>query len=151
MNIQKITKNEIQDVISITQNTIDYVYPKYYSAGAIKYFKSHHNDESILADIEKGIVFCLFENDKAVGTVTVDDNHILRLFVLPECQGNGYGRSLLDFAEKQIANNSDEIVLDASFPAKNIYLKRGYKESEFCKVETENGDFLCYDVMTKKI
>ena len=36
---------------------------------------------------------------------------------------------------------------DASFPAKRIYLKRGYKETEYNIIEADNGDCLCYDVM----
>ena len=37
--------------------------------------------------------------------------------------------------------------IDASFPAKRIYKLRGYKEIEYNMIETENGDYLCYDVM----
>jgi len=37
--------------------------------------------------------------------------------------------------------------MDASFPAKRIYKLRGYKEIEYNRIETENGDYLCYDVM----
>ena len=36
---------------------------------------------------------------------------------------------------------------DASFPAKRIYKLRGYKEIGYNMIETENGDYLCYDVM----
>ena len=38
----------------------------------------------------------------------------------------------------------------ASLPAKPIYKKRGYRETEYHTVQTENGDFLCYDVMEMK-
>ncbi len=37
--------------------------------------------------------------------------------------------------------------MDASLPAKRIYRKRGYKETEYNTVKTDNGDYLCYDVM----
>lgn len=56
---------------------------------------------------------------------------------------------LLDFAERKIAENYDEIVLDASLPAKMIYRKRGYIETEGHAICTDNGDYLCYDVMKK--
>ena len=114
------------------------------------FFCRHHSDESIRADIASGKVYLLFEEGKAVGTVTVSGNGINRLFVLPKCQHRGYGRALLDFAEAKIAKQSDEIVLDASFSAKAIYIKRGYKEIAYHVIDTENGDHLCYDVMTKK-
>ena len=54
---------------------------------------------------------------------------------------------MLDFAEKKILESYDCVQIDASFPAKRIYLKRGYKEVEYNIIDTENGDCLCYDVM----
>ena len=49
------------------------------------------------------------------------------------------------------AQNYDEIVLDASLSAKAIYLKRGYRQTDYHTIRTVNGDHLCYDVMTKAI
>lgn len=43
---------------------------------------------------------------------------ICRLFVLPAYQGVGYGREMLDFAEKIISAWYSKVVLDASLPAK---------------------------------
>ncbi|MBO4461016.1 MAG: GNAT family N-acetyltransferase, partial [Clostridiales bacterium] len=63
------------------------------------------------------------------------------------CQHKGYGRTLLDFAEKEILKNYSFVEMDASLPAKRIYRKRGYKETEYNTVKTDNGDYLCYDVM----
>ena len=94
---------------------------------------------------------CFDNENNAVGTVTVKENEICRLFVLPEYQGNGYGGELISFAENKIMQKYDNIVLHASLPAKAIYLKRGYKEVEFHSIKTENGDYLCYDMMIKQI
>ena len=57
---------------------------------------------------------------------------------------------MMDFAEDRIAREHKTIELDASFPAKRIYLKRGYKETEYHTIETEGGDKLGYDVMVKE-
>ena len=59
--------------------------------------------------------------------------------------------SLLDFAESRIAEQYDEAELDVSFPAKPIYLKRGYQAVSWHSIETENGDHLCFDHMTKHL
>ena len=61
----------------------------------------------------------------------------------------GFGTEMLDFAEKMISERYPKIVLDASLPAKKIYLQRGYKDAEFHIISTENHDFLCYDVCVK--
>ena len=55
------------------------------------------------------------------------------------------------FAEEIIRKKHDHIILDASLPAKQIYLKRGYVTTKYNMIETENGDYLCFDVMEKSI
>lgn len=151
MRLVQANISDLDDVRWITQTTIMAVYPKYYPAGAVEFFSKHHSDEKIKADIEAGYVYILEDEGKGVGTVTVSGNHINRLFVLPECQHKGYGRYMMDFAEEKIAKEHKTIELDASFPAKKIYLKRGYKEIEYNTIETDNGDKLCYDVMVKEV
>jgi len=150
--IKQAYKDDLQVVKYITVETINQIYPHYYPKGAVEFFLEHHNDTNILNDIEAGKVFLYVNNDdQPVGTVTIKENDICRLFVLPQYQGKGYGRKLLDFAESKIAENYDEILLDASLPAKRIYLRRGYKEKESHIIEAYYDDFLCYDIMAKKV
>lgn len=152
MNIIRADISDFETVKRITAETINGVYPHYYPMGAVDFFLNHHNDENIENDIRSGTVYLCFDNENiAVGTVTVKENEIGRLFVLPEYQGNGYGKELISFAENKISENYNEIILHASLPAKAIYLKRGYKETEYHSVKTENGDYLCYDIMIKHI
>lgn len=151
MNISQAVLSDTTAVRIITAQTINSVYPKYYPKGAVEFFLSHHNENNIKNDIEKGYVYILYEDKIAVGTVTIRDNEICRLFVLPEYQGKGFGGRLIDFAEKKIAENHSKIIIDASLSAKSIYLKRGYVFTEYHTIETDNGDFLCYDVMEKAI
>ncbi len=147
MEIVTAKKEDLEIVRKITGSTIKSIYPRYYPAGAVEFFLTHHSDEHIMTDISDGKVFLLFENGVSVATVTVSANNINRLFVLPEFQHRGYGKTLLDFAEKKILESYEYVQIDASFPAKRIYLKRGYKEIEYNIIESDNGDCLCYDVM----
>ena len=150
MIICKADKKHIKIVTDITHNTIETVYPHYYSAGAVDFFLKHHNKDEIMNDIISGYVYLLIsDNSDTVGTVTIKGNEINRLFVLPCYQRMGFGRSLLDFAEKIIFENFDKIIISASLPAKSMYLKRGYTETSFNTIAVENGDFLCYDEMKK--
>ena len=110
-------------VYEITQTTIRTVYPGYYPAGAVEFFSAHHSQDRIVSDIENGFVYLLFVDGSPVGTVTISENHITRLFVLPDHQRQGLGKALMDFAESKIFEDFDAIELDASLPAKKIYLK----------------------------
>ena len=152
MIIKQAYKDDLQVVKYITVETINQIYPHYYPKGAVEFFLEHHNDKNILNDIEVGKVFLYVNDDgQPVGTVSIKENDICRLFVLPKYQGKGYGGKLLDFAENKIAENYEEILLDASLPAKRIYLKRGYREQESHIIAANHGDFLCYDIMAKKV
>ena len=149
--IRAAKETDFDSVKDITQTTIWSVYPKYYPSGAVQFFSNHHSDDRIRADIVAGILFLIEVDGTAIGTVTVADNEINRLFVLPDFQRKGYGRELMDFAEEIIRKKHDHIILDASLPAKQIYLKRGYVTAKYNMIETENGDYLCYDVMEKHL
>ena len=147
MRIFLAASTDFPAVKDITQATIGAVYPRYYPAGAVDFFRRHHSDGRIRADIAAGKVFLLSDGGAAVGTVTVDGDEIRRLFVLPEHQRKGFGKALLGFAEREILSAHDAIRIDASLPAKGLYLKRGYRETEYHTIVADNGDRLCYDVM----
>ena len=147
MEIYLAYDDDLNTIRMIAQTTIKQVYPMFYPTGAVDFFSKHHSDEHIREDISDGKVYILSDGDAEVGTVTISEDNINRLFVLPEYQHNGYGKALLDFAEEKILESFDHVQIDASFPAKRIYKLRGYKEIEYNIIETENGDCLCYDVM----
>lgn len=149
--IRKADVKEYDVITALVRKTIEAVYPKYYPSGAVRFFLEHHKPEKILADVNAGKVYVLESDGVLAGTVTIDENEIARLFVKPSGQGSGLGRQLMDFAENMIFGYSETIRLASSLPAKSIYIKRGYREKEYRKILTDNGDFLCYDVMEKVI
>ncbi|MBE6860744.1 MAG: GNAT family N-acetyltransferase [Ruminococcus sp.] len=151
MSIRLAELSDLKIIANITETTISEIYPHYYPKGAVVFFLNHHREENIIRDIEHGQVYiCMNSKQEITGTVTVKDNEILRLFVLPQYQGRGYGREMLDFAEKSVLEKYDEVVIDASLPAKRIYRNRGYKETESNIIEVSYNDYLCYDVMVKQ-
>ena len=90
------------------QQSVDDFFSKCFSAVGIPY--SPMDRHADVANVEKhymqdGCFWCLFDNQTLVGTValrTIDlDNKVVelkRMFVLPEYQGKGYGRLLLNYA-----------------------------------------------------
>ncbi|SFB76690.1 GNAT family N-acetyltransferase [Ruminococcus albus] len=152
MKIIEASCTDLSTIKDITHSTIKAVYPRYYPSGAVDFFLKYHSEENIAEDIrERRTFLCIDDYGNKVGTVTIKENDIGRLFVLPEFQGKGYGKALLDFAENVISRSYSDIILDASLAAKKIYIKRGYTEIEYKTVMTDNGDFLCWDIMIKKV
>lgn len=142
--------SDLETVLQITHDTISEIYSHYYAEGVVGFFLGHHSREHILSDIEDGLVWLLEEDDRMVGTVTIKENAVNRLFVLPGHQSRGYGSQLMDFAEDKIAEQFTHVHIDSSLAAKEMYLKRGYKEKKTCRIEADNGDVLIYDEMEKQ-
>ena len=141
--------SDLEPVLQITHDTISEIYSHYYAEGVVDFFLGHHSREHILSDIEEGIVWLLEEDGGIIGTVTIKGNAVNRLFVLPEWQSHGYGSRLMDFAEDKIAERFMHVHIDSSLAAKEMYLKRGYKEKKTCRILADNGDILIYDEMEK--
>lgn len=135
---------------AIAEETIKSIYPRYYPAGAVRFFLELHCEESIKAAREKEEIYLAAAGDELVGTGTIRRNEICRLFILPQYQGQGYGSRLMDMMEEKVFGRYPAVHIDASFPAESMYLKRGYQITAYEKIETENGDFLCYHTMEKR-
>ncbi len=126
------------------QQAVGVFFEKCFSAVGIPYSpKDRHAD---IADVElhymqNGCFWCLFDNENLIGTVAVRiidiDNKVVelkRMFVLPEYQGKGYGRVLvdhaIDYAREQQYN---KICLDTRkqfSAAQHLYRSSGFKENE---------------------
>ena len=149
MEIREALPTDLQAVGGIARDTISAVYPHYYPQGVVDFFLWLHGLGRIEKDLAAGRAYLLEGDGGPVGTVTLRGGDLCRLFVLPEHQGKGYGRALLDFAERAIGEAYGKITLDASLPGKPIYLRRGYRVVEAKEERLENGGVLCWDVMEK--
>ncbi len=151
MEYRKASRRDFSAVLALIQDTIRTVFPRYYPQGCVDYFLSWHGPERVSAAITAGQVNVLLDGGVLVGTGSRKKNHIERVFVLPEYQGRGYGRYILDRLEEAVAVDHDTVQLDASLPAARLYERRGYHTVEHQSEETESGCVLVWDVMEKRL
>lgn len=137
-------------IYKIVQTTIREVYPRYYLAEIVHMFCEFHSEENIRKDIENGNVFVLLEENEIIGTGTVIENHITRVYVLPGYQGNGFGTYIMDQLEEAIGKKYDKAEIDASLPACKMYYNRGYKTTDHGVWECANGVIQIYEIMEKE-
>ena len=88
---------DLESVLQITKDTISEIYPHYYAQGVVDFFLKHHSREHVLEDIEQGRVWLLEADGCLVGTVTIKENAVNRLFVLPKYQSHRFGSDLMNF------------------------------------------------------
>lgn len=150
--IYELAKTEdLQAVYDVVQHTIKSVYPKYYPVEVVDFFSEHHSMDAIKKDIEKGYVSVLKIDGNIVATGCFVDNHITRVYVLPEYQKKGYGTYIMKNMEAQISKKYDKEYLDASLPAAALYEKLGFSTRKHERYPVENGVILVYEVMEKEL
>lgn len=149
--IYEIAKTEdLQTVYDVVQHTIKTIYPKYYPVEVVDFFCEHHSKSAIAKDIESGYVSVLKIDDKIVATGCFVDNHITRVYVMPEYQKKGYGTFIMKQIEVQISEKYDKAYLDASLPAAALYEKLGFSTIKHERYSVENGVILTYEIMEKE-
>ncbi len=131
--------------------TIHTVYPKYYPQEVVDFFCRHHSKEHISEGIVSGNMGVLLNDGAIVGTGCFDENHITGLYVLPDCQNQGFGSQILNCLEAKIAGKHSTARLDASLPAVCLYEHRGYKTVGHGIYTLENDVKLVYEIMEKNL
>lgn len=151
MNYELAKTEDLKTVYNVVQHTIRTIYPKYYPAEVVDFFCEHHNMEAIAQDIEHGYVGVLKIDENIVATGSFADNHITRVYVLPEYQKKGYGTFIMKTIESQISEKYDKAYLDASLPAAALYEKIGFSTVKHERYPVENEVILTYEVMEKEL
>lgn len=141
---------ESEAVFLLRDAAIRAAYPHYYPRGAVDWFLSPDNRGYIAADVRQGKVCVLTDNDRIVGTVTVNGDELTRLFVLPAEQGKGYGRQLAEFAIAIIFAEHDGVKVDAALSATKFYDKLGFHVVSAASLPTPSGDYVCWNIMEKR-
>lgn len=135
---------EILTFNSNMQKSVEDFFEKCFSSVGIPYSpKDRHTD---IANVEQyymqnGCFWCLFDKEILMGTVAIriidNENKIIelkRMFVLPEYQGKGCGRLLLNYAiDYARAQQYNKIRLDTRkqfSAAQHLYRSSGFQEIE---------------------
>lgn len=151
MDFQLANKNNLEQVYALVQETIQVVYPKYYLPEIVDMFREYHSREHVLQDITARNTYILWVGDTIVGTGTIQENHITRVYVLPRFQGKGYGTYIMKQLEDRIRKNYDTVDIDASLPACRLYQRLGYATVDHGIWECKNGVIQVYEIMKKEL
>jgi len=150
--IRKFKPSDLSAVRNLIHGTIDACYSDAYPIEAVEFFLDYHNDHNILKGAKDGLAIVLEKNGRLIGTATLIDDHIMRVFVEPHFQKIGLGKLLMQKLEQKARSAGLGIVkLDASLPAKRFYDSLGYTTVEESFVEVQNGQKLRYFKMQKSI
>lgn len=146
-----VTEKEVGLARKLVLRSIDGTYPEYYSEGVVRFFRDLHCEDNIRRDTETGEMYLFYDGEEAVATGCVIENHIGRLFVIPEAQGKGFGWRIMDFLEERIAaSHYDTAILQPSLPAYGMYVKRGYRPVKN-RQDVIEGEILYFQDVVKQL
>jgi ribosomal protein S18 acetylase RimI-like enzyme len=148
---RRFRREDLDDVKALVDRTIDHCYDPAYSPQAREFFKQYHSRESILDDAQRGVTLVATAGGAVVGTGTLVEGSIRRVFVAPELQGRGLGDELMRRLEEQAAWGREAVELDASTVSLQFYLRRGYRAVREASIEVAGGKALDYHVMRKPL
>ncbi len=152
MKIIKYEEVYFSPLFELIHATIDAIYPLYYPQGVADFFHHHHSAQHLEADLDCTYTLLALEEDRLYGTACLSGNEIKRVFVKPDVQGRGVGRSLMHSLEDHAARTGiTELTLSSTLAAYDFYLHLGYIQTEYNIIELVNNQKLCYFTMIKTI
>jgi GNAT superfamily N-acetyltransferase len=152
IQIREFNEEDLYSVYDMIQNAIDISYHTVYSKEAIEFFKAHHSVEHILDDASNGYMIIAERESELLGTATLFDSNIRRVFVNPEYQHSGVGKLLIqDLEKKAFIKRLTVVDLEASLASKLFWESLGFTVREEAYVPVRNNRKLRYYKMIKAL
>ena len=126
--IREFIPSDLDAVAELVYGTIETSYAGIYGPESKNFFVEYHSLDNILNDASNGYTVVALYGTEIVGTGTLLENDIRRVFIKPCFQGKGLGKLIMHTLEKKAADqNLDFVGLSASYTAKPFYEALGYE------------------------
>ena len=162
MNIVVASKEQLLIVRDLAHKIWPHTFEKILSTDQIEYMLDlMYNMASLEEQLQSNRVFLLAEADnRFIGFASYELNSndsnktkIHKLYVLPETQGKGIGKKLIDYISEKANNNNNSILIltvNKYNKAKDFYLKNGFEITEEAIFDIGNSYIMDDYIMEKK-
>ncbi len=107
---------------------------KDYAQGDLQELAEYYNPETVLSLAREGQTYVVMDGGKVVGCGSIapleseEEREIRAVFVLPEYEGQGIGRTIMEVLESDsLFTGARRVVVSASITAHPFYEKLGYR------------------------
>jgi N-acetylglutamate synthase-like GNAT family acetyltransferase len=150
--IRQALGNDLPQLLKLVHSTIDISYRDTYHAEAIQAFKDYHSRKNLTQDMETGHIIVAEQNDEIIGTGTLLDTNIRRVFISPKWQQYGLGRKIALELEKKARSQGLAIIdLSASLGSRRFWENLGFEFQKEAFIPVANGKKLVFFEMTKQL
>ena len=151
IQIREFGKEDLDTVVTLIHQVVDISYKDVYPAGALNLYKQFHCRDNILNDAENGYCVVAENGGRIVGTGTLLDDGIRRVYIDPSYQKNGIGKRIYrELEKKALLTGLSRLGLGASVIAREFWESVGFVFKE--EVDIPAGDEqLKFYMMSKQI
>ncbi len=151
MHIRKATFDDVRRISYLISRNTEKVFENNYSNEQKMAWKKANTPKSIKDSLNKRLIFCAFEQQQLVGTIGLQENEVVGLYVSFSKRGLGIGKALLSFLEAYAFDHKiTKLSLTATPSGFPFYLKNGYISDESVIIKINGIDFKEMR-MTKKL
>ena len=151
MVIRQANSKDARRISYLIKKNTGKVLENNYTSEQVITWKKANSPKAIAESLKQRIIFCAFQNDKLVGTIGLQENEVVGLYVSYAKRGKGIGRQLLSFIESYAkAKDIKDLELTSTPSAVKFYAKSGYQLQDPVIVKISGVEFK-ETRMTKKL
>ncbi len=155
MLVRRFESDDAEEVSRLIGRNFIEINIRDYPVQEMEELASIYNAEKVKNIADNGHMYLVSDENTIVGTGTVasywgseTESILLTIFVLPEYQGKGVGRLIMQNLENdEIFLRANRVEIPASITACEFYEKMGYKYKNNIKELTENGLYLMEKIL----
>ncbi len=164
ITISEAVSSDIKTIQEIAYKTWPITYGEILSETQLKYMLDlFYSEEALTAqfDEKEQLFYVIIEEESALGFIGIEHNYqnenktkIHKIYILPETQGKGIGKTAIEAIEKlALENNATSVLLNVNRfnKALNFYEKIGFKIIDEVNIELDHGYLMEDYVMEKKL
>lgn len=164
ITISEAGRNDVKIIQDITYKTWPITYGEILTEEQLNYMLDlFYSDEALTAQLDKReqLFYLISDENSVLGFIGIEHNYkkeaitkIHKIYLLPETQGKGIGKSVIESIGKlAVANNSSSLFLNVNRfnKALHFYEKTGFKIIDEVNIEIGNGYLMEDFVMEKRL
>jgi N-acetylglutamate synthase-like GNAT family acetyltransferase len=152
VHLRVFQQSDLSAVHNLIHHTIDACYSGVYPPRAVQFFKKFHSQSEIQERSRDGDTVVVERAGEIVATGAVIVSEVTGVFVRPDCQHQGLGKTIMCELERlAIQSGHDEATLSVSLPSRAFYEGLGYRILEDLSIDVGEGQHLDFWKARKKL
>ena len=138
--IVPVDSSNIHDAAVIHSVSWQESHRSFCDADFVALYSPEHQEEYLLQKMNNGSRIFMLIHQNPIGIVSVTDNLIEDLYVLPDHQSRGFGSMLLQYAINQCSAAPTLWILENNTRAQKLYERKGFRKTGNRNFITEGLD-----------